>query len=53
VHFQAAILDYPFPVWFSNRTRSIGFLDPQNIGVAVGIMLIYCLQADIACGILL
>ena len=46
--FKAAILDYPLPVrLYSIRTSPIGMLDPKNIGVAVGISLIYCLEAEI------
>jgi hypothetical protein len=48
------MLDYPLPVWFySIRTSPVGMLDPKNIGVAVGIPLISCLQTEIAWGVFL
>ena len=53
---MAAILDYPVLVWlYSISTSPIGMLDPKNMGVAVGISLLSCLQAqaEIACGVCL
>ena len=32
------------------RTSPVGMLDPQNMGVAIGISLLSCLQAEIAWG---
>ena len=44
----AAILDYPLPVWLhSLRSSLVGMLDPKNLGLAVGISLISCLEAEI------
>ena len=45
---KAAILAYPLPVWlYSIHTSPIGMLDPKNMGIAVGISLLSCLQAEI------
>ena len=39
---------FPLPVWsHSNLTSPNGKLEPKNIGVAVGISLISCLEAEI------
>ena len=39
---------FPLPVWSHYSLVSpIGKLDPENIGIAVGISLISCLEAEI------
>ena len=45
---QAAILDYPLPVWLHRFWSSpVEMLDPKNVGLAVGISLTSCLEAEI------
>ena len=44
---EAAVLDFPLPYWSQSSINPNGMLDPKNIGVDVGISLIFCLQADI------
>ena len=47
----AAILDFRLPVTSDGVCNSaIVFLDPENMGVAVGIILLSCLQAEIYLG---
>jgi hypothetical protein len=47
----AAMLDFLLPVWsHSIETISVELLDPENIGVAVGISLLSHLQAEILRG---
>ena len=49
--FSVAILDFWLPVPFGNVTDStIEKLDPENMGVAVGIWFIACLEAEIHLG---
>ena len=48
----AAMLDFRLPVWsHSIQTTSIGLLDPENIGVAVGISFLSLLEAEILGGV--
>jgi hypothetical protein len=49
---QAAILDFRLPVWSHNiETTCIELLDPENTGVAVEILFLTHLQAEILeCG---
>ena len=48
----AAILDFRLPVTSDGVCNSaIVFLDPENMGVAVGIILLSCLQAEICLGV--
>ena len=48
----AAILDFRLPVTSDGVCNSaIVFLDPENMGVAVGIILLSCLQAKICLGV--
>jgi len=44
----AAILDFLLPVWSDNiPSGPIGFRDSENIGIAVDIAFLTCLQAEI------
>ena len=46
------MLDFRLPVWsHSIQTTSIGLLDPENIGVAVGISFLSLLEAEILGGV--
>ena len=46
------MLDFRLPVWsHSIETISIGLLDPENIGVAVGISFLSHLEAEILGGV--
>ena len=39
---------FPLPVWsYSILVQRIGKLDPENIDIAVGISLIFCLEAEV------
>jgi hypothetical protein len=45
------MLDFRFPVWLhSIQTTTIELLDPENMGVAVGISFLSHLQAEIQGG---
>jgi hypothetical protein len=47
----AAILDFPLPVWsYSIPSVSIGFLDLENGGVAVDILFLCSIEAEIRWG---
>ena len=51
LHFEAAILDFWLPVWSESfHTDSFGLLDPKNMGVAVEILLLACLEPEIHLG---
>jgi hypothetical protein len=51
VHFTAAILRFWLPVWSgSYHNASIGLLDPENMGVAVEILLLAGLEPEIHLG---
>jgi len=44
----AAILDFKLPVGSHSISRSlVGLLDPENIGIAIKIVLVSCLQVEI------
>ena len=46
------MLDFRLPVWsYSIESISVGLLDPENIGVAVGISFLSHLQAEILRGV--
>ena len=48
----AAIFDFPLPVWSHNiPSITVGLLDPKNIGVAVEIMFLTGVEAEIHGGI--
>jgi len=50
IHFrlQAAIFDIPLTLTYDSlRTRAVMLLDPENICIAVGILLLSCIQAEI------
>ena len=47
----AAILDFRLPVTSDGVCNgAVVFLDPENMGAAVGIILLSCLQAEICLG---
>ena len=51
LHFRAAILDFWLPVWSGNfHIDFFELLDPKNMGVAVGILILARLEAEIHLG---
>ena len=45
---EAAILDFPLPVWsYSISVNSIGMLDPENIGIVFEILFLSLIGAEI------
>ena len=52
LHFEAAIFDFWILVWSESfHTDSSGLLDPKNMGVAVEILLLACLEPEIHLGV--
>ena len=48
IRFMAAIFDLPVTLTSKSiQTNYTVFLDPENVGVAVGISLLSCIQAEI------
>jgi hypothetical protein len=46
--FMAAMFDLPVtPTWESIRTSPTVFPDPDNMGIAVGISFLSCIEAEI------
>ena len=45
---MAAIFKFPLPVTFDSiHNSAVDFLDPENMGVAIGISLLCILEAEI------
>jgi len=51
---MVAILDFPLPVMSGNLQKStIGNLDPEDMGVAVGILFLSNLEVELCMGVFL